>query len=185
MKLILLRHEKRQDYPGFYSTLTKQGFIDSIKLIKKFKDLNINEIYCSPLVRTVQTIYPYCKINKKKINVEYALYEYKLHPYFLMEQKNYNIEDLNNKYLYRIINKKYNSKFKNTDFNYFLLETDSHLEKRLKIFLNSLLKNLNLKDKTILIVSHKGVINKIKNLLNIYVDPDNEFKKGHFEIINI
>ena len=102
-----------------------------------------------------------------------------------MEQKNYNIEDLNNKYLYRIINKKYNSKFKNTDFNYFLLETDSHLEKRLKIFLNSLLKNLNLKDKTILVVSHKGVINKIKNLLNIYVDPDNEFKKGHFEIINI
>ena len=57
MKLILLRHEKRENYPGFFSNLVENGFKDSIKLIKKLDKLNIDIIYCSPLVRTLQTIH--------------------------------------------------------------------------------------------------------------------------------
>ena len=37
MKLILLRHEKRENYPGFFSNLTEEGHKDSIKLVKKLQ----------------------------------------------------------------------------------------------------------------------------------------------------
>lgn len=183
MKLILLRHEKREDYPGFFSNLIHEGFIDSIKLINKFKKYKIDEIYCSPLVRTLQTIYPYCKENKVKVNVEKGLYEYKHHPYFLIEPKLYSINDINNKSLLKIVNKNYKSQVKNSDFDYIFLEDEISLECRLKIFFNYLKNNKKLENKTILIVSHKGVINKIKKMHKIKNIGD--FPKGHYEIIKI
>ena len=185
MKLILLRHEKREDYPGFYSNLTKDGFKDSIKLINKLNKININYIYCSPLVRTLQTIHPYCIKNKKKVFIEYALHEYKHNPYFLIEPQIYDIKDINNNFLTKISDKKYKSKFKKTDFDYLVLETESHLEKRLTKFLDTIKKNKKLENETILLVTHKGVINKIKKMYNLCNDMDCEFEKGHFEIITI
>ncbi len=185
MKIILLRHEKREDYPGYYSNLTKEGFKDSFKLVTKLNKYNIDKIYCSPLVRTLQTIHPYCIKNKRKVNVEHALYEYKHNPYFLIEPSIYNIEDINNNYLTKISNKNYKSKYNQNEFNYILLENESHLEKRLNKFISSLKNNKKLKNKTLLFVSHKGVINKIKKIFGLSNDMDLEFPKGHFEIIDI
>lgn len=183
MKIILLRHEKRENYPGFFSNLTQEGFIDSFKLIKKFEKYKINQIYCSPLVRTLQTIHPYCLENKVKVNIEYALYEYRLNPYFLLEPKTYNMSDIKNKYLTQIRNTKYKSVVKKKYFNYLLLEDEVSLEGRVRIFFNYLKNKKNLENKTILIVSHKGVINMIKRINNIKINGD--FPKGHYEIINI
>lgn len=184
MKLILLRHEKRENYPGFFSNLVEDGFKDSIKLVKKLDKLNIDIIYCSPLVRTLQTIHPYCKKNNIKVNLEYALYEYKHNPYFLLEQEMYGVKDIKNKDLTSIINKKCKPKFKKSDFNYNFLESENDLENRLNIFLHFIQNNKKLKNKTVLFVSHKGVINKIKQILNFDITMDDEFPKGHFEIIN-
>lgn len=184
MKLILLRHEKRENYPGFFSNLVEDGFKDSIKLIKKLDKLNIDIIYCSPLVRTLQTIHPYCKKNNIKVNLEYALYEYKHNPYFLLEKEMYGVKDIKNKDLTSINNKKYKPKFKKSDFNYNFLESENDLENRLNIFLHFIQNNKKLKNKTVLFVSHKGVINKIKQILNFNITMDDEFPKGHFEIIN-
>lgn len=185
MKLILLRHEKRENYPGFFSNLTKDGFKDSFKLINKLNEYDIKYIYCSPLVRTLQTIHPYCIRNNRKVFIEYALHEYKHNPYFLIEPKIYDIKDINNNFLTKIRDKKYKSKFKKTDFDYVLLEDENHLEKRLNKFLDKLKNNKKMKDETILFVSHKGVINKIKKMYNLCTDLDSEFEKGHFEIIHI
>ena len=183
MKIILLRHEKRENYPGFYSNLTKEGFIDSYKLIKKFKKYDIKEIYCSPLVRTLQTIHPYCLENKVKVNIEYALYEYRLNPYFLLEPRTYSVSNIKNKYLTQIRNPKYKSVVKKKYFDYLLLEDEVSLEGRVKIFFNYLKNIKKLENKTILIVSHKGVINMIKKINNKKIKGD--FPKGHYEIINI
>jgi len=76
MKLYLLRHEKRAiDNPSFYSPLLEKGLIDADKLKYILNDLNINIIFSSPFKRVLQTVRPYCDINKINVNIEYSLYE--------------------------------------------------------------------------------------------------------------
>jgi broad specificity phosphatase PhoE len=181
MKIILLRHEKREDYPGFFSNLTEKGFKDSKKLIKKFEKYKIDEIYCSPLMRTLQTIYSYASHNHKKVNPEYGLYEYKNNPYFLFEPKPFGIKDINNHELKKIINKNYKSYIRQKDIVHGI-ENEQQLKKRVNKFLRNILK---FKNKTILLVSHKGTINKIKQLLNNDIHIRSSFPKGHFEVIDL
>lgn len=64
MKIYILRHEDRTIDCSFFGPLTKKGLINSGKLIDKLEKLNIDEIYCSPFIRTMQTIYPF--VEKKK-----------------------------------------------------------------------------------------------------------------------
>jgi broad specificity phosphatase PhoE len=185
MKLILLRHEKRELYPGFYSKLTEEGLKDSNKLVKKLNKLSIDVIYSSPFVRTLQTIHPYCKKNNVKINIEYALHEYRHNPYFIFENKIYKIKDINNNNLTNIIDKTYKSLFKINQFNTSSLETEIILNNRLQLFLTYLKNNKELKNKNILIVTHKGIINKIKKIYKLIDNLDEDFDMGSFEIITI
>ena len=57
MKLIILRHAKRYSSPGFDIPLTSEGFEQADALIEKIEGLNlyIDEVYCSPFLRTMQT----------------------------------------------------------------------------------------------------------------------------------
>ena len=186
MKIILLRHEDREKFPGFYSNLTEKGFNNSIKLIKKLDKYKIDIMYSSPYVRTLQTIYPYSIYSKKKVNIEYGLSEYRHNPYFLIENKIYNISDIEDNNLLSIINNKYKSKFKIDDYDYILLELEYNLEERVKKFFNKLIKNKNNKNKCILIVSHRGVINMIKKLyFNKRNNISNDFPTGSYEIYNL
>jgi broad specificity phosphatase PhoE len=184
VRLILLRHEKRENYPGFFSNLTNDGLKDAFKLSKKIDSLHIDIIYCSPFIRTLQTIYPYCFKYDKKINIEYALHEYKHNPYFLLEPNIYNIEDINNPYLESIIKKEYKSIVQTNDFNYIFLEDEPYLKNRIQKFLNHLKKNNKYKNKNILLVTHKGVINQIKKIINKNTNMDDDFQMGSYEIIN-
>ena len=61
MKIYLLRHEDRTQDATFFSPLTKQGLENSVKLIKDLEKSNINIVYSSPFIRTLQTIHPYVK----------------------------------------------------------------------------------------------------------------------------
>ena len=183
MKLILLRHEKRGISPGFFTSLTDEGLSNSELLVNKLNKYKINKIYCSPLLRTLQTIYPYYIKNKKKINVEYALYEYRHNPHFSSEPSIYDVKDLNSKKLINVISKKYKSKFKKEDFDN-VLENEKQLGIRLLVFFNYL-KKTQKNDQTILFVSHKGVINKIKKMFNNKTNLNNHFGTGNFEIINL
>ena len=74
MPICVVRHERRFSCPKFFTSLTPKGLENSRLLIDKLKNLEIDQIFCSPL-RTVQTIYPYADNTNKKINIEYALYE--------------------------------------------------------------------------------------------------------------
>jgi len=75
MKIYILRHENRTQDCSFFSPLTELGLNNSNKLISLLNDLNINIIYSSPFIRTLQTIKPYILYNKKNINIEYGLSE--------------------------------------------------------------------------------------------------------------
>ena len=59
MKIYILRHEQRTKDASFFSPLTKKGHENAKNLVDTLKKLNINKIYCSPYIRTLQTIHPY------------------------------------------------------------------------------------------------------------------------------
>jgi broad specificity phosphatase PhoE len=189
MKIILLRHEERGIDVGFNSELTENGILGSLKLVNKIDELNkkynIRYIYSSPFIRTLQTIFPYSYKYNKKINVEYGLYEYLHNPYFLISKWYYDIESIKDKDLKSIINTKYTSVIDKNDFA--VLENEDNLENRIIKFFNILKKKHNFnKDYTILLVTHKGIINKIKKMyFNELTNMDDEFPMGHLEIYDL
>jgi broad specificity phosphatase PhoE len=89
-----------------------------------------------------------------------------------------NIEDMN---LKSIININYTSIIEKKDFK--VLEDEENLEFRIKKFISYLFNEYP--NKTILIVSHKGVINKIKDIYLKKTDLNDNFEMGNFETINI
>jgi len=188
MKLILLRHEERTYDVSFYSELTEKGILGSLEIPKKLKKFGIKNgfnkidiIYCSPFIRTLQTAYPLCKKFKKKVNLEYGLYEYLHNPFFLLQNWFYEKDDIKDRDLLGIIDDNYKSVVEYTDF--IILEDEECLERRVVKFFDKI-GDLH-KDKTILIVSHKGVINKIKDLYVKKTDMDCDFPMGHFEYYEI
>ena len=76
MRLFLLRHEERPKEVGFYTELTEEGKKNSINKIKQLEKLNIDKIFCSPFIRCVQTIEPFCLKHNKIINIDCSLGEY-------------------------------------------------------------------------------------------------------------
>ena len=67
MRLFLLRHEERPKEVGFYTELTEEGKKNSINKVKQLEKLNIDKIFCSPFIRCVQTIEPFCLKHNKFI----------------------------------------------------------------------------------------------------------------------
>lgn len=182
MKIILLRHEEREIDIGFYSNLTEYGIINACNILPdKLNKLNIDIIFSSPFTRTLQTIYPYSNLYNKNVNIEYGLYEYLHNPYFLLGKWYYTIDDINDIDLKSIINYNYESIIKKNDFS--VLEDEEDLEKRVKKFFDYLKKNFY--NQTILIVTHKGVINKIKDIYLRRTDMDEHFDMGSIEEFEI
>ena len=75
MKIYILRHEDRTQDCSFFSPLTSLGLNNAINLINYLDTCNINIIFSSPFIRTLQTIHPYSTKYNFKIHVEYGLSE--------------------------------------------------------------------------------------------------------------
>lgn len=173
MKLYILRHEDRTIDASFFAPLSKKGIENSYKLKPILKNLNINKIYCSPFIRTLQTIYPYSKENNIKLNLEYGLIEIKhesiispkshhvLLPRYIEEQFNYNPN--------------YESYIKTTEITY--PENSSHLKKRTINLLKHFIKKNYKSDENILLVTHQGIckeiLKAIKPMVKINEDIEN------------
>jgi len=167
LNIFLLRHEERPENDiGVFSRLTENGRHRSESII--IPDIDI--IFCSPFIRTIETIYPYCIKNNIKINVEYSICEYLHNRFFIKNDPRYELSEILNNYptknLGNIINYEYSSLISKDDL--IVLEDEINLEKRIKNFFDYL--KLNFSNKKILIVTHKAVINKIKDL---YIEPTN------------
>jgi broad specificity phosphatase PhoE len=177
MKIYILRHEERTKDATFFSPLTKNGLINSINLINILKKHNITKIFCSPFIRTLQTIYPFAKDKNIKINIEYGLCEI-LHP-DIIPRKSYNVElpdYLCEEFNY---NPKYKSIIKNTDLIY--PEDAKILENRTKKILKSIIQNHYKTDENILLVTHQGHCTNIINIINSKLE--NEYDIGKLSLI--
>lgn len=169
MKLYILRHEDRTIDASFFGPLSKKGIQNSYNLIPILKNLNINKIYCSPFIRTLQTIIPYSKKNDIKLNLEYGLIEIKhesiippkshnvLLPCYIAEEFNYNPE--------------YQSFINTNQINY--PETSLDLQKRaIKLLKHFILKHYK-NDENVLLVTHQGICREILKAINKII-PINE-----------
>ena len=162
MKIYILRHEDRTFDASFFSPLTENGLNNSLSLMNHLNNLGITKIYCSPYVRTMQTIYPFSKKSNLKLNLEYGLIEIQ-HP-SIIAPKSANIE------LPLYIAKQFNydntyvSSFKPTDISY--PEDEIQLEIRTKKFIkNIILKHYKTND-NILLVTHQGLCKIMLKIIN-------------------
>jgi broad specificity phosphatase PhoE len=182
MKLFVLRHEKRGDNPLPLSPLTSDGFIDSLQLIRKINQINPDIIYCSPFLRTIETIYPYCRFHNKTVNIENSLYEFVHAKEFNRSNYIHRISDLNkNAYqelMTKCINHNYKSLLNVYDIN--LPEVEENLFHRVNKFMFSLESDKTLQNKKILFVTHMSTVNAVKS----YFTPtylETPFQMGYIE----
>lgn len=73
MKILLIRHAE-PDYPN--NTLTEKGFREAKLLTDKLKEMNVSEIYSSPLNRAMLTASPLADAINQEIQVEEWLQEF-------------------------------------------------------------------------------------------------------------
>jgi broad specificity phosphatase PhoE len=161
MKIYILRHEERTIDCTFFAPLTKKGLENSIKLSNYLLPLNIDEIYCSPFIRTLQTITPYINKTHKKLKLEYGLIEIKHES--IISPKSHNVELPD-----------YLTEFFNYDNNYTTLintnqikypENTNDLKNRVYFFLRHLLIQYHKTNKNILLVTHQGICSIILSIL--------------------
>jgi broad specificity phosphatase PhoE len=157
MKIYILRHEDRTMDRTFFSPLTEEGLNNSIRLIEQLNKHNINYIFSSPFIRTLQTVYPYSKQSGVKINPEHSLSEiqhprlipvesYKINlPSYIAEQFN-----CNPGYISML-----------DPSNHVYPENEETVAARVKAFLTRLIREHVGKDHNILIVTHQIIINSI------------------------
>lgn len=169
MKIYILRHEDRTQDCSFFSPLTKIGLENSIKLVKFLEKEKIDKIYCSPFIRTLQTVYPYSKEHDIKINIEYGLSE--LHNEEIIAKKAVGVslpEYLAESFNY---NSKYKTLIKPTDIIY--PEKDKHVQTRLKRVLRKIIQDNVESNHNIILVSHQTLCNTFLKIVN---NSSREFK---------
>lgn len=153
MKLFLLRHEERPEESDFYTELTEKGKENSLNKIEELNKLNINIIFCSPFIRCIQTIEPYCIKYGKNANIDCSLGEY---PYNEMNTRmTHPVEFI------ELINMDYVPVLSTMP----LYETLKDFQERVKDFCSRLLMKYYDRNVNVLIVSHQSVINTIKHLV--------------------
>lgn len=162
MKIYILRHEDRTQDCSFFAPLTENGISNSKNLVDKLKEVNINMIYSSPFIRTLQTIYPYANESDLKINLEYGLSE--LHHEDIIPAKAVGIslpEYLAISFNY---DQNYKTVVKPTDILY--PEKNKHVMKRIKRLLKDIISKYYETDLNIVLVSHQSICNAILKIVN-------------------
>lgn len=167
MKIYVLRHEERVHDASFFSVLTENGVIKSNHLVKDLEKVNITKIFCSPFIRTMQTIIPYSRKHNIPLNLDYALSEIKLEkiipryaanvtlPKYIAEQFNYNPN--------------YISSIKTENINY--PESREELKSRLIPFIQNIIDTYINTNENILIVTHQSLCEIVANAPLLFYYP--------------
>lgn len=73
MKIIIIPSAQSLPFNDFSTILSKSGLDCADTLASVVNDINPDIVYCSPFIRAIQTIYPYCIQHDKNIKVECSL----------------------------------------------------------------------------------------------------------------
>jgi broad specificity phosphatase PhoE len=160
MKIYLLRHEDRPiNNPGFLTELTQLGKERSNNSLKNtLNNINFTHVYCSPFLRTIQTISPYVE-NKHYVNIEYGLAE-GLHDEIFKNEFDCTVKNppchISN----------YKSIIDIEQYRYY--EDEEQIRIRVGLFYKNLTENHKNEHHTILLVSHQCICNiLLDNIRNV------------------
>jgi len=162
MKLYILRHELRpMDDNSFYVELLPDGVNNAENSLKELlNSLNIDIIFSSPFIRTLQTVRPYAIDKKLKIKTDYGIAEAIQCSSF---KENFNITLSNKEKNIYNVDHLYTSVWNKSSLKY--RESHSQIRYRTKVFINYIKRTYENTDKKILVVTHMSIVNYILSLL--------------------
>ena len=150
-KIYILRHGERDNSIDFDTLLTPRGVQRAEKEIcQVLQRINFDEIYCSPFIRTLQTIKPYCDLTGSKINLEWALSESIPEDYYIPPEYN------------DIINHDYQSYYVSETTTFLADESFENIKNRIKDFIQSRRRDISM-----LFVTHLPIMNAIVALRGV------------------
>ena len=175
-----LRHEQRPlDNSTYFVSLTEIGLKNSEILSLELSEIDFDEIYCSPFLRTIQTVIPYLKQNlKTKLKIEYALYEHIDQTIFNSYTFRHHHTELYKDYpeFKHYIDDSYQPYLSCDQLQY--KEFINEMYNRIIPFVTHIKNSTN---KKILLVSHGTTINIIKKyLIDNKKYTENDEKKGNY-----
>jgi broad specificity phosphatase PhoE len=164
MKIYILRHEDRTIDASFFSPLTEKGLVNAEKLCVCLNKINVTKIFCSPYIRTMQTIDPFAKKKNIKLQLEYNLIE--IQHQNIIPPQSVGVELPN--YIEQIFNydSTYNSFIKAAQIDY--PENSFQLETRTKKFIKHIINKYYKTNENILLVTHQGLCKAILKIINKY-----------------
>jgi 2,3-bisphosphoglycerate-dependent phosphoglycerate mutase len=177
MRIYILRHEDRTQDATFFSPLTEKGLENAEKLIETLENLNVEIIYSSPYIRTLQTVYPFVKKTNNKIKLEYALSEIQIEDIIPRASHTVRLPE----YIAKLFcyDSGYQTVFKPEEHKY--PETENDVKERVRTFLRQLIAQYGNTDKTLLLVTHQEVCKVILKLVdkNSDVKPPSQLLKEY------
>ena len=163
MKLFILSNEiEKSEDPTFNTSLSEEGKNNFMnKTMNILKSIEFDEIYSSPFIKTLETIYPFVLSSKNKIKIDYSLSDV-INDKRFKENPNLNLTVEQKKNF--LVDKNYNSLWNPATLKY--KERNMQVKHRLKMFLSFLNSKYEKKDLKILICTHQNICIKILNLLS-------------------
>lgn len=160
MKIIIVKCCDYVCSADYMATLSYNGFKEADELIGKLNNYKFDEIYCSPYLRTLQTVFPFCNSCgiDNLVNLEYSLLpinKIDIDDKATMFVNCYN--DINEyfNYITAILNTRYDTSVYPSNVK--IKETSVDVENRLHPFLYNLRNKHYITNKTILIVTHDDI----------------------------
>lgn len=182
MKIYFLRHELRPlGDPTFLIELTDKGKNNAQnKLIIELNKLNITRVFCSPFLRTLQTIGKFCSENNLEINIEYSICETIQDPKFENNDNLYldSSLDIYNSYN---INNNYISLINCDQIKY--PESIEDIKTRSRTLLQYLYSNHQFRDDNILICTHQGIVNNLINFYGLKREMNEPYEMGQISTV--
>ncbi len=168
MKIYILCNFNEIDVDDFSSSLDVEGLKRADDIIQNLLDLKIDKIYCSPYLKTIQTIYPFCSKSNKRINIESTFHDTMFNPIKTTVGAHISRRYTNHfgySYFFDQINIHYKSKLFSSNIS--LKETETGVKNRIFPFLYNLCFRYKDKNKNILIVTHKNIKNFIMKFFDL------------------
>ena len=171
MKIVILNASDSLSSNEFGTILSEKGFTEADKISAILaEEIKPDIIYSSPYVRALQTIYPFCRQYKKKVNAECCLYPVSRYDNSDFYYQDLCLSSLPNyfHYLHRIINPNYISKVFHSNVSY--KESPQLIGNRVFPFLYALKREYESTNKTVLIVSHRDICPYFLKFFNLEME---------------
>ena len=183
MRIYFIRHEERDlTNPTYLTPLTTKGLENANSKIKdNLSQLGITTIFCSPFVRTLQTIDSFSQLSNLVIDIEYSLSETLTDPLF---ENNDQISldaypEIKNSYS---ISSDYQSFLDVSNLKY--PETEDAIYQRCYNFMNYLYNSNIYENDNILICSHQGIINGLLSFYGSKRELNQEYSMGQISMVD-